>query len=187
MATGETARFDDWRRDRGTSGLADVLGIDGRPVGGKLSQARQNQFRSGRAAYLPELTPRIPIPRRAGFNGRYWAPASNSQQFIDAIRWAAGGKFAWEIAGPPSVATESYHQPDRNRYILHLVNYNFRRSNVEGMTVTVHAPDASAVSKVTAYSPDRETPTQLEISRSGDGVMFTVPPFEVYSIIAVQK
>jgi hypothetical protein len=185
VATADTARFDDWRRDRGKSGLSDVLGFDER--GAKRSEPRQNQFGSGRAAFLPELTPQIAVPKRSGFTAKYWAPASNGKQFANAVRWAAGGKLTWEITSPSFVATETYYQPDRNRYILHLVNYNFRRSAPGDITVSIHTQDASAITKITQYSPDQGVPAELKMVRTADALTFTVPSFDVYTIIAIQK
>jgi hypothetical protein len=99
----------------------------------------------------------------------------------------AGGRLNWEITSPPFVATETYYQSGKNRYILHLVNYNFRLSDVRDITVTVHTQDASAVTKVTQYSPDQDAPAELKIVRTQNALTFTVSSFQVYSVIAIQK
>ena len=188
VATADTARFDDWRRDRGKSGLSDVLGFDGHSEAAKTtSGVQRNQFGTGRAVYLRELTPKIPVPKRSGFKAKYWAPAANAKDFVDAVRWAAGGKLRWEISSPPFVATETYHQQEKNRYILHLVNYNFRKSPARNITVAIHMQDASNISKVTQYSPDQGAPSELKFTRTGDALTFTIPSFDVYSLIAIQK
>lgn len=188
VATADTAKYDDWRRDRGTKGMSDLMGLERKIVDASQTGVHQNQFGAGRAAYLPKLIPRIPVPPMTSFYNRYRAPAANREQFLSAIRWAAGGKLNWEIGAPPFVAAEAYYQSDKNRYILHLVNYNYlRQPEVKNLTVAMHVPDVAAVKKVTVYSPDQDSPVELHFTHTSDGLKCILPALNVYSIIAIEK
>jgi hypothetical protein len=169
VATANSGAYDDWRRQREGSGL---------PTPG--------QFGKGRAAYIAKLTPAIPIPAKTSMTVKYWAPPRNAAEFLKAVRWAAGEKLDWEIQAPPFVAAEVYHQPGRNRYILHLVNYNcWKQPTVNDIPVTIRAGNAG--SRLTVYSPDEATVTTLQAERVPGGFRFTLPKLGIYSIVVIER
>src|SRR5262249_33428305 len=148
---------------RGKTRLGDVLGFyEHQPPLKSGPGVSQKPIGARPGAYLREIKTKNPVPERSWFNAKYWAPPANAKEFLDAIRWTADGKLVWEIFGPPSVATETYYQQDKNRYILHLVNYDFRRSPTGDITVAIHKDDVSRIAKVTQYSPDQVAPAELK-------------------------
>jgi hypothetical protein len=164
VATANTSAYDEWRRQRDGLGLADVLG-------------------KGHAVYIKSLIPAIPVPALTEMRTRFWAPPKNAADLIRAIR-SAGQKLDWEITAPPFVAAEAYFQPGRNRYILHLVNYNcWEQPAVNNVQVTFRARNAGA--RLTVWSPDEPASTTLNAAPAAGGYQFTLPKLGIYSIIAI--
>jgi hypothetical protein len=185
VVTGQTAAFDDWRRQREGLGLADVLGIDGRASASRR-KAAQHDFGKGRAAYVPRLGPAIAVPARTQMVVRYWAPPTNAAEFLRAVRWAGAEKLDWDVQAPPFVAAEAYHQPERGRYLLHLVNYNcWKQPAVTGVRATVRAKSAGA--RLTVYSPDEAAPATLRAEKTADGLRFALPKLGIYSIVVIEN
>jgi hypothetical protein len=186
VATANTSMFDDWRRQRDAFGLADVLGVE-RPSPATDKQV-QHEFGKGRAAYIPKLVPKVAAPNRTAYTVKYWAPPRNAAELVRAVQWAGAGKLNWQISAPPFVAAEAYYQPARNRYILHLVNYDCRKHpQVDKVEIAWAFKNAAQFSKVTAYSPDEEKPLKLTATRTAGGAAFTVPRLGVYSVIVIEK
>ena len=172
VATANTARFNEWRREREAGGLAAFVGVRG--------NARAT-FGAGRAAYIRTLRPSVPAPARAAFISAYWAPPANAGEFLDAVRWAAGGRLRIDITAPPSLAAELYSQPDRKRHVLHLVNYN------GAPAAEVELTWRGAGGKFTAWSPDVAAPVELEAARTADGAQVKLPKVGTYSIVTIQN
>jgi hypothetical protein len=160
VATANTARYNEWRREREAAGLATLVG--------------------GRVAYIPALRPSIPAPARAAFTSTYWAPPANAKEFLDAARRAAGKPLRIDITAPRSLAAELYSQPDSKRHVLHLVNY----SDAPGAEIEFTWRGAGA--KFTAWSPDAAAPVELEAVRTADGMRVKLPRVEIYSIVTIQ-
>ena len=171
VATANTARYNEWRREREAGGLAALVGVRG--------DARA-ALGAGRGAYIRALRPSIPAPARASFISTYWAPPANAKEFLDAVRWAAGKPLRIDIAAPGSLAAELYSQPDRKRHVLHLVNYNGTPGAEAEFTWR------GAGGKFTAWSPDAAAPVELEAARTADGVRVKLPNVETYSIVTIQ-
>ncbi len=187
VATADTSVYDEWRRQRSSMGLADVLGVKMPPVAGQ-PQSAQHEFGGGRAAYIHRLLPAVKPPVRTAFTVKYWAPPQNDAAFLRAVRWAARERLNWRVQAPAFVAAEAYRQPASGRYVLHLVNYNcWKQPNVKDIPVTVAFPDAAAYKKITVYSPDDEKTTAVTPTGSADGASFTIPHLGIYAIVTIEK
>lgn len=188
VATANTAMWNEWRRYRRTCGLQHVLGIEKSvQKGGTIASTRQ-EVGEGRTAYIGELMPKIPVPARTWFHKKYWAPPQNAAELIDAIEYTAGKSLDFDINAPEYVAIEAYAQPEQNRYIVHIVNFDAAdREQVNAISIILNTEDASAVKKVTAYSPDTGAPVNLRITRTSTGIRVLLPKLEVYTVLAFQK
>lgn len=186
IATANTSMFDHWRRQRARFGLHDVLGFDlPSRAGGKA--VIQRRFGAGRAAYIQELIPRIPVPPRRSFDLSYWAPPTNAAQLLAAVRWV-GGSLRWHITAPPFVVPEVYHQAQPDRYVLHLINYNcWRQPTVNNINIRLRTENAGKFRRVTTVSPDEDTPVASKVRPSADGLTFVVPNLAIYSITTIEK
>ncbi len=160
VTTANTARYNEWRRQREAGGLVALPG--------------------GRVAHIPALRPSIPAPAKAPFGASYWAPPANAREFLDALRRVAGKPLQIDITAPRSVAAELYSQPDRKRHVLHLVNY----SGAPGAEAEFTWRGAGV--KFTVWSPDAADPVELQAERTAGGLRVKLPPVEVYSVVTIQ-
>lgn len=183
VATRNTSIFDEWRRQRQSFGLADVLGLNWPPAGYE-GEGNRSKYGQGRAAYLPQLVSSVPIQPRTEFTLEYWAPPDNSDEFLKDLRWVARGGIDWEIKAPEHVAAEVYYQAESDRYIIHLVNYNcWKVPVVENISVQINGKEASGYRKATFYSPDAKESNVL----SFDQGILTLETLNIYGIITLEK
>jgi len=158
VTTEGTAVYDQWRRLR-----------PGDP---------RELLKGDRVVWLPRLAPRIAIPPHTNFTNRYWAPPGNSAQLLDAIYKAAAGQTSLRITAPPSVAANVYYQPERKRYLVHLIDYN--GPNQPGARVRI---EARWKGRMTLHSPDLAAP--IDIAAAAQAI--ELPPLNVYSILVIQQ
>ena len=179
VATGQTSRYNDWRRTRSEYGLAELLNI------------RRGAFGQGRVAWLPEVTPAQPIRElatlgAAGFGRTYWRLPKNSEQLVAAIRYAAGAPFSVEFTNAPlTTVMELTEKKDASERVLHWLNYKLG-SPVQPVSVTVAIPTGRKVSAVQLLSPDQTKSDRAPFTVEGDRIRFTLPSLEVYNVAIVQ-
>ena len=73
-------------------------------------------------------------------------------------------------------------QPERDRWMVHLLDYETKSSGVKGAALTVHPPTGRAVKRV--FYPD--TDTQLKFELSDDGVTARLSDFAVHDMLVIQ-
>ncbi len=189
VATGLTGCYDQWRRLRVTPGLADLL--PGQPAAKAYEEqvldsdaagkATRTQHGPGRSAYLPALRFDGPLPQPGAFFGitnRYWRRPTNWQEFVEALRWAAHDDLPLRVGGPTYLVVNLVEQPEKNRLILHLVNYSRAGSPIKDVPVNCRRP----VKSVRVYSPDSPAASVT----AGPGGDFVVPEVRTYSIAVVE-
>jgi hypothetical protein len=189
VATGRTSLYNDWRRLRSEYGLADVLGIR-HERRRELPAAGRRTFGKGRAAYVPEVAPREPVPDfasqgAAGFGKSFWRLPKNSEQLLDAIRYAAGSRFSVELKEAPlTTVVEVTERKDGSERILHWVNYK-PGSPAMPVEFAVAAPQGKKPAAVGLLSPDRPGRQAARFTVEGGRVQFTMPALEVYNVAVI--
>jgi hypothetical protein len=179
VATGQTSRYNDWRRTRSEYGLAELLNI------------RRGAFGQGRVACLPEVTPAQPIRElatlgAAGFGRTYWRLPKNSDQLIAAIRYVANAPFSVEFTNAPlTTVMELTEKQDASERVLHWLNYKLG-SPVQPVSVTLAIPQGRKVTALQLLSPDQATSGPAPFTVEGDRIRFTLPSLEVYNVAILQ-
>ncbi|MCW8131739.1 MAG: hypothetical protein KIS92_15440 [Planctomycetota bacterium] len=136
VATEHTGARDDWRRARVKNALTAVFGLE---LGDKPAR---KEFGKGRVVYLPKLVPAIEykdVPLRhpyASYNDCV-AP-KNWKQAEDALRWAAGGRFSFELKAPKGIAAEFREGPTPDERVVHLMNFTGKKI-AKPITITMEA------------------------------------------------
>jgi hypothetical protein len=101
--------------------------------------------------------------------------------FISLIKSLAGPATC-EVEAPPFVETTLFHQPNRGRYLLSLVNFPSELPGVpiHDISVTIRIPPGTfAVSQL----PNHE---EFEFVAAADGnIRFTIPKLETFAMIEV--
>lgn len=101
--------------------------------------------------------------------------------FIQLIRHLEK-QFTYEVLAHPVIEATLFHQPDRSRYLMNLVNFQKDLPNlpVENLQVTLRLPQAvRAILRV----PDAQA---LPHTTDGRLVRFTVPRVETFAMFAIQ-
>ncbi len=124
-----------------------------------------------------------PLRRRAG---RSTAPARSRPSRawrIPSSGWCGGwtDRFAFEADAPAAVELTLFHQPERHRYRLSLVNFQKDLPNIPVADIPVRLRLPGKVHRVVQLPGDRPVP-----HTEADGVVrFTVPRLETLAMYAV--
>jgi hypothetical protein len=198
LATGESGLYDEWRRVRIQPGLEGL--IDGQPraeayqervVGAEAAPRLpvRKEYGQGRAVYFPTVAFDGPMPEAEPYfsiTNRFWKRPKNWPEISDAIRWTAQGSLPVEISGPPFLVANLVAQLDKQRMMLHLVNYNARNSpSIKSVDVTCQLPAGTTAKEVKLISPDLTNAEILKASNGGPRVSFTVPEVKTYAVLVL--
>jgi hypothetical protein len=196
VAIGQSGLYDQWRRVRVRPGLQDL--VDGQNAARgyeerveRLATASEppvrKQVGKGRSVYLESLRFDGALPEMGNYfqiGNRFWKRPQNWREFTDAIRWAANEEMPVQVAAGEHLVLNMVSQPERKRWMIHLVNYNARRAPLSApVEVTCRTP--AAAREVRLYSPDRKDAPAIEVKNRAGAAVFTVPPVEVYSMAVV--
>ncbi len=194
VVTEHSSLYTEWRQRRRNFGLADLLNVDAPPWRGahepeqilKIAPIRR-QIRLGRVVYIPEVRPAIQKPPTVRMTSDYWKLPLNWRELMDGVLWAAGGRLSLEVTAPTTVVTELVEQKEKNKMVLHLLNYDVARTpSVSNIAVNLRIPDGKKVVNVSLLSPDEGAETHLTSASKNGGVTFTVPRLRTYSVAVIQ-
>ena len=197
VVTEHSTLYTEWRQRRRNFGLTDLLKVDAPHWNGaqtpeeilKLAPMRR-QVGQGRVVYISEVKPAIPKPPAVRMTSQYWKLPVNWRELIDAIRWAADDRLSLQVAAGRTVVTELTEQKEKNKQIVHLLNYDVaRRPSLQNIVVHLRIPEGKKVVKVTLISPDEkyeDNTLSLDYLPRDHGISFTVPRLRTYSLAIVQ-
>ena len=196
IVTGKAGFYDSWRRSRVKPGLMDIVGSS--PSSANQSQAMaaqltpdsvlRNEFGQGRVVYIPELAfdgslPPFDVYFTIGTD--FWKRPKNWMELVDAVDWAARGDLAMRIAGPDFLGANLVEQVERQRRLVHLVNYNSGKVPLlEDIEIKCAIPNGSARA-VSLYAPDSEANQAVQFQMRSSQAVFTVPKLNTYCVVIV--
>lgn len=117
----------------------------------------------------------------------YWKLPANWREIVNAVHWAANDDLPIEISGPAHLVAHLTRQPQKQRTIVHLLNYQARSGQgIGNVPVTLRLPLGTAPRLVELLSPDFQSPKRIAVSPvSPQRWRFTVSSVDVYAIAAV--
>ena len=197
VATGQAGLYDQWRRLRvapGLKGLIDSqpgardyeeevapVAITGAPV--------HKEFEKGRVVYIPGVKFEGRLPEFGSFfrvDERFWKLPKNAQEITDGVRWAARDDVPVRVNGPAYLVSNLVEQPGKRRMMLHLVNYNAKKTgSLEPVEVICRLPSGQAAKEVRIYSPDVDGSRAIEMKSTASQVSFAVP-VKTYTVAVIQ-
>ena len=196
VATGPAGLYDQWRRLRVEPGLHGMIDsqaparayeehVAAPTIAGNPARREYNE---GRVVYLPAIEFDGPLPEFRSFfsvDDRFWKAPKNAVALTDAVRWAARDRMPVEVSGPGYLIANLVGQPENQRWMLHLVNYNARKeATLDPVQAIFRLPDGRHVRQAVLYSPDSAGPQELHGAGSQLGITFTIP-IKTYSIVVV--
>jgi hypothetical protein len=197
VATGQAGLYDQWRRLRVTPGLKGLIDSQPRardyeeevaPVAITVAPARK-EYEKGRVVYIPAVKFDGRLPEFGNFfrvDERFWKLPKNPQEITDGVRWAARDDVPVQVSGPAYLVSNLVEQPEKRRMMLHLVNYNAKKTaSLEPVVVSCRLPRGQTAKEVRIYSPDQEGPRTIEMKSGASQVSFAVP-VKTYTLAVVQ-
>lgn len=179
VATGGTAKADDWYRGRTPGhGLARFLGH----APGKAEE--RVAVGKGRFVYLPKLdvSYKWNIEDWDEIGGSRILPVNNTPELLAALRWAAGGPLTIETEGPESVTMGAIHGANANELTLHYINYAETATGFLNGSIALPAGKTSA--KITQLFP--ENAPAVSATTVAGRALFTVPVPVTYTCLKVE-
>jgi len=137
VIAGDTATRDENGYRLSESRLAAPLGLDWTSVG----EATRADVGKGRVAFIRRLLPDAEnimddgaqsgewvedFAKASDYHYAVWRSPANAAEYLDALRWAAGG-FTYEASASRGVVCEYVRQQEKNRDLIHLVNFDLER------------------------------------------------------------
>ncbi len=198
IATGMAGLYDEWRRLRvepGLKGLADgqaPASAYEEDVGElKISPGLpvRKLVGKGRVVYFPGIPFDGPLPKMEEYftiDNRFWKRPANWEELISEIRWAANSEMPVEISGPEFLAANLVGQPDKQREMVHLVNYNASNTpSISAIDVVCHLPEGTTPKSVSLLRLEDDSPVDLAFAAQRHGVSFTVPEMKTYAVLVI--
>jgi hypothetical protein len=194
VATEHASLYTEWRQRRRDFGLKDLLKVEAPPWRGanepeellKVPPVR-SQVGRGRAVYVAGIKPSVEKPAAARMVSGYWKLPVNWKELVEAVRWAAAGRFSLEVNAPLSVVGELAEQREEGKLLLHLLNYDAARTPlVSNIEVNLEIPEGKRVRRLSLLSPDEENTLSPSFVTKNRRVSFTVPRLKTYTLAAIQ-
>ncbi len=183
VMTGNTGRFDDWRRLRLNS-LPDEMYSeatgqnDNRNI---LTDRKAVSFSlgKGRVIYIPELVQDEGVTQ-LGFES-VWRMPENAGELVSAVYQAAENNLPLKVSAPEWTGVSHDRDTKHNRDIIHLFNY--RENPAAGITLEYKGKIISAW----AVSPDREETLDIPFTGENGITRLDIPMLKVYEVLVLEK
>jgi hypothetical protein len=181
VMTGNTGKYDRWRRLRKTS-MAEEMYSEVTPLintnAGKPMFPVSFSYGKGKVMYLSGLTqPKGEI--KLGMES-VWTMPENANELESAVYWAAGKKLPLEVKAPEWVGVS--HDSQSSREIIHLFNYR-KGQNAGPITLEFNGK----IEKVWAVSPDFEGEKAIPFSEEGANSVIRISDLNVYQILVLER
>ncbi len=189
--TGATGACDGWYRPR--TGGEPSHGLE--PFfGGAPKKPTRRRIGKGRAVYLPELAlphrmdrgdwPYLPLAKML--------PLADEKPVLDAVEYAAGGRFTARAKGPGAVLMEVVEGETPENISLHFVNYDPKKKG--RLSVEVRLPEGKRKARAKLLVPAKDgarslkppAPKGIQVKVIGGLARFSLPVPRVYAAIIVE-
>ena len=198
VATGQAGLYDEWRRARVEPGLKGLVegqqmpkAYEERVESGAAPSGlpQRKQYGQGRVVYIPHVEFDGPLPAPEPYfdiRNHFWKRPKNWEEITEAIRWAANDDIPLQIAGPDFLVANLVEQAEKQRRLIHLVNYNAANAPViPSVDVSCRVPKGTVVKEVSMYEVDSESPSTINFRAGSSAVAFTIPQVKTYAIVAI--
>ena len=181
VMTGNTGKFDGWRRLRKISLLMELLPEDEPLSTIKLTYGRDPvsiNYGKGKVIYLPSL--RQPSGEVKLGMESVWMMPENANELSSAIYRSAANPLPLKVNAPQWIGVS--HDSGENREIIHLFNYK-NSPNTELITLEFNGK----VKNAWAVSPDFKGRKTIPLAEKGVLTKLNINDLDVYDIIVLEK
>ena len=198
VVTGQAGFYDSWRRERVTPGFADLINYQAPATVGEISTyaaqaasalALRKEYGRGRVAYLPNVEFDGPLPPAEPYfvlDTRFWKRPRNWKELMDAVSWAARDDVMLRVQGPDFLGVNLVEQSDKQRRLIHVVNFNVRNvPSIEKIEVRCAMPAGKPARAVNLYSAEMDAHEALSFRMQGGEAVFAIPKLNAYCVVTV--
>ena len=179
VVTGNTGKFDKWRRIRKQSLVEMMLEKENNsPIADTTKNSYSFSYGKGKVIYIPEIIQPEGIVK-LGFDTKWQMPL-NANELESAVYWVARHNLPLKVKAPEWVGVS--HDSQKNREIIHLFNYNSNK-NVGGITLEYQGIIESAW----LVSPDIKGKSIIPVFEKGGVTSLKIPNLQVYDIVVLEK
>ena len=180
VMTGNTGKYDRWRRLRKLSMIDEMLGEAGPE--GHISATEPVRpfsfsFGKGRVMVLKKLFP--PSGEVKLGMETTWMMPLNTNELISAVLWTSGKQFPLEVQAPEWIGVSNDEQ--KGREIVHLFNYN-TETKAGGITLRYKGE----AEKAWMVSPGEAKKMKLPVTLEGNLSVLKIPEFDIYAVIVME-
>ncbi len=196
VVLGLSSLKDDKGLRRENLGLSELLGFDLQDTPVEVTRKKVGK---GRVVFIPfnplpvgkGNTRNTPLPDDHMMYGQGKFPIRIRAAFESIsgeVKWAADGELSGRLYAPYTVEFTTMQQKEKNLQFVHLVNYNMNLDGevqpAENVKVKLMIPEGKQIHHITAGSPINDT-KNITFNQKEKFIEFTVPVFEVYSLVTV--
>jgi hypothetical protein len=193
VATEFTSLYTEWRSRMSDFGMQRMLQISPPAWNGRNSSesilniaVKRNEFGKGRVVYIPEVRPSAPKPTGENMSARYWKLPVNSEELIDAVKWAAGKDLSIKVTAPEKVTVELTMSENSDNMMIHLINFGgLSGKSLKNIHIDVCVPEGTKVRETELLSPDFSEKLLLDYKVNTDRVTFRIPVLTIYDLVVV--
>ncbi len=199
IATEQAGLYDSWRRLRVKPGLEGLVDSQA-PAEAYEEEVSSNipipagapvrkECGKGRVVYFPGIEFDGPLPPPEPYfkvGTAFWKRPKNWKQLVDAVSWASQEDVPLQVLGPDFLVANLVEQPEKQRRLVHLVNYNTKQiPSIESIEVKCALPKGKSANAVRLYSANSNTGATLSFRMQGSQAVFTVPMLNTYCMVQV--
>ncbi len=198
VVSGATGMYDEWRRLRTRPGLESLVDFQKRAeayqerVEGEEDSPSipvRKDYGKGRVIYFPSIVFDAPLPEMEPYfsiSNRFWRRPKNWSEITEGVRWAAKGDIPIQIDGLPFLVANLVEQLEKNRMILHLINYDARKvPSLRSVGIKCQLPQGKILKEARLISPDSPGIEALQATNHTSSVELTLPEVKTYAVLVL--
>ncbi|HEY3939345.1 MAG TPA: beta-galactosidase trimerization domain-containing protein [Bryobacteraceae bacterium] len=193
IASGAAGMYDEWRRLRTEPGLRSLLPEQPTSKAYEETVAHESassgvyrhETGAGRVVYFRSVPFDGPLPPANNYfaiNRRFWKAPANTDEIAESVRWAAREEIPIRVDGPRFLVANLTAQSAKQRWLVHLINYNKNVPAVEAVKIECRLPEGTRLKQVSIISPDHSVLENLPFQFTSNTAILTIPRVNVYAI-----
>lgn len=171
VATGDTGKYNRWRRIRKVHGLAPIFGFE---IGSQSLLKTAVRCEKGSAIYLPKLS----LPDGLPVSPRVWKMPVNADELESSVLWVSQRPLPLRVDAAEWIGVS--HDFQEGRDLVHLFNY--RVEPVTGVLLRYRGE----VNAAWSVSPQREGRRCLPIATTQEETLVRLSGLDTYEVIVLE-
>jgi hypothetical protein len=181
--TGNTADYNEYRRQRRSNPLIATMGLETQPATTTI-----RQLGSGTLIFIPEIEPGMKIVPSGGwdFPPTQWVLPKNHGEIVRTLKNHLPEGLSLSTGAPLTTAAEMLKRDTTKETIVHFVNYD-EGKRIGPFPVELRPQFSGPIGSVQFYSSELDEPLTLQHNLDGERIRFNLPEMGMYSMVVVSQ